>query len=123
MFATTFFFLADNNNRNGSVAEAGQADLNFQKKCGNLPEGNMLSNIFSDKEYQDDDSAGKYILVKLEMRGTLSLNEGRNYYPCSFLCSQFLVFSSLRFAFCFILNVSIRFRYDSVIDCEKLTLL
>ena len=33
MFATTFFFLADNNNRNGSVAEAGQADLNFQKKC------------------------------------------------------------------------------------------
>ena len=73
MFATTFFFSADNNIGNGSVAEAQQADLNFQKNHENLPEGNMLSNIFSAKEYRDDDSAGKYILVELKMEEELSV--------------------------------------------------
>jgi hypothetical protein len=81
VFATSFFFSADNNKGTGNE-NAVQATVNFQKNSENLPEGKMFSSVFSTKDSYDDDSGGKSILVKLEKDDKLSvfLTEGNLNY-------------------------------------------
>ena len=72
VFATSFFFSADNNKGTGN-RKAVQATVHFQKNSENLPEGKMFSSVFSTKEHYDDDSGGKSILVQLEKDDQLSV--------------------------------------------------
>ena len=81
VFATSFFFSADNNKGSGNE-DAVQATVHFQKNSENLPEGKMYSSVFSTKDGRDDDSGGKSILVQLEKDDELSvfMEEGDLYY-------------------------------------------